>query len=137
MDTESYQHICEAAAEVHKLLGGPGLLETVYESALCHELALRGLRSQRQLPIAVTYKEAEVRDPLFLDILVDNRIIIEVKATRKNYPFYQAQLLTYLRLMQIESGLLINFGLDYIQEGIMQIMNPLKVGIPTPRSFAL
>src|SRR5579863_7981839 len=110
MDSEIYQQIFDAAVEVHKLLGGPGLLETVYESALCHELSLRGLRTKRQLPIPVTYKNSEVRDPLFLDILVDNKVIIEVKATAKIYPFHHAQLLTYLRLSQMESGLLINFG---------------------------
>jgi GxxExxY protein len=127
MDSEIYQQIFDAAVEVHKYLGGPGLLETVYESALCHELSLRGLRTQRQLPIPVTYKNKEVLDPLFLDILVENKMIIEVKATGKTYPFYHAQLLTYLRLAQMESGLLINFGNAEIQEGIFQIVNPLLV----------
>ena len=103
MDSEIYQQIFDSAIEVHKFLGGPGLLETVYESALCHELSLRGLRSQRQLPIPVTYKDKEVRDPLFLDILVENKLIIEVKATGKTYPLHHAQLLTYLRLTQMES----------------------------------
>jgi GxxExxY protein len=124
MNPEIYQQIFDAAIEVHKLLGGPGLLETVYESALCYELSLRGLKSQRQVPIPVTYKNQAVRDPLFLDILVENKMIIEVKATGKTYPFYHAQLLTYLRLAQIESGLLINFGHAEIQEGILQVTNP-------------
>lgn len=127
MDSEIYQQIFDAAVEVHNHLGGPGLLETVYESALCHELSLRGLRTKRQIPIPVTYKNSEVRDPLFLDILVDNKVIIEVKATSKIYPFHHAQLLTYLRLAQIESGLLINFGNTDIREAIFQITNPLLV----------
>lgn len=125
MDSEIYQQIFDSAVEVHKLLGGPGLLETVYESALCHELSLRGLRTRRQLPILVTYKNSEVRDPLFLDILVENKVIVEVKATGKTYPFHHAQLLTYLRLTQMESGLLINFGNTDIREAIFQIVNPL------------
>jgi GxxExxY protein len=125
MQNEVYQKVFDAAVEVHKLLGGPGLLETVYESALCYELSLRGLKSQRQVPIPVTYKNAVVRDPLFLDIFVEDQMIIEVKATGKNYPFYQAQLMTYLRLAQVESGLLINFGHEQLQEGILQVMNPL------------
>jgi GxxExxY protein len=127
MDSEIYQQIFDAAVEVHNHLGGPGLLETVYESALCHELSLRGLRTKRQIPIPVTYKNSEVRDPLFLDILVDNKVIIEVKATGKIYPFHHAQLLTYLRLSQIESGLLINFGNTDIREAIFQITNPLLI----------
>lgn len=124
MEPSIYQHIFDSAVEVHKHLGGPGLLETVYESALCHELSLRGLKSQRQMAIPVTYKNQIVRDPLFLDILVENKVIIEVKATGKTYPFYHAQLLTYLRLAQMESGILINFGNADIQEGIIQILNP-------------
>ncbi len=126
MNDELYRHIFDSAVEVHHLLGGPGLLETVYESALCHELSLRGVRSQRQLPIPVTYKDKEVREPLFLDILVENKVIIEIKATGKNYPSYHAQLLTYLRLTELEAGLLINFGNAHIQEGIFQVKNPKK-----------
>jgi len=123
MDSELNSKIVDAAFEVHRLLGGPGLLETVYESALCHELSLRGVPSQRQLPISVLYKNTEVRDPLFLDILVDNQIIIEVKATGKDYPLYQVQLLTYLRLTGVKSGLLINFGKEHLKDGILHVAN--------------
>jgi len=115
--------IIQAAIEVHQLLGGPGLLENIYESALCHELSLRGLESKRQLPISVMYKNTEVRSPLYLDILVDNQLIVEVKATGKEYPFYQAQLFTYLRLMGIKRGLLINFGKKDVKDGIYRIFN--------------
>ncbi|HNA62118.1 MAG TPA: GxxExxY protein [Rhabdochlamydiaceae bacterium] len=110
--------IKEAAIEVHKQLGGPGLLEGIYESALCHELLLRGLKSQRQLPIPVTYKNVNVREPLFLDILVENTLIIEVKATGRDYPFYHAQLNTYLRLTGVSWGMIINFGKKDVVEGI-------------------
>lgn len=113
--------IVEASLEVHQILGGPGLLESVYEAALSHELQLRGISNQRQLPVPVLYKQKEVRDPLFLDILVDNKVIVEVKATGKDYPLYQAQLLTYLKFTGIKLGILINFGKEQLKEGISYI----------------
>ncbi len=122
------QKIIEAAVEVHQNLGGPGLLESIYESALCHELMLRGIRTLRQKPIPVIYKGVEVREPLFLDILVDNQIIVEVKASEKDIPFYQIQLSTYLRMTGIEKGLLINFGKHYVKDSICHLVNPLQYG---------
>lgn len=121
--------IIEAAVEVHRNLGGPGLMEGIYESALCHELSLRGVQTQRQKPIPVLYKGVPVRDPLFLDILVENKVIIEVKATEKDFPFYQIQLLTYLRMTGMEFGLLINFGKQYLKDGISRIVNNQLIGI--------
>lgn len=81
----SYQ-IIGAAIEVHRTLGGPGLLESIYESALCHELSLQGLKIRSQVPVAVNYKGVKIRDPLLLDILVDDCMIVEVKATEKENP---------------------------------------------------
>ncbi len=124
MDSTLTEKIVEAAVEVHQLLGGPGLLESIYESALCHELGLRGIHTQRQIPIPVIYKSAFVRDPLYLDILVENKLIIEVKATGKDYHIYQIQLATYLRLTKISCGILINFGKEYVKEGISHVLNP-------------
>ncbi len=124
MENKLSSQIYEAALEVHLHLGCPGLLESIYESALCHELTLRGLQSQRQIPIPVMYKNTTVREPLFLDILVENKLIIEVKATGKDFPFYQAQLLSHLRLANIPFGMLINFGKENIREGISHIVNP-------------
>jgi len=121
MANDLAQQIIDAAIEVHRQLGGPGLLETIYESALCHELALKGIQTQRQLPIPVTYKSTVVREPLFLDILVENQAIIEVKATGKDYPFYHAQLYTHLRLAGKKWGLLINFGKARVSEGICRV----------------
>jgi GxxExxY protein len=123
MEKKLSDQIIEAALEVHRLLKGPGLLETVYETALCHELSLRGIPNQRQIPIPVTYKNCQVREPLFLDILVENKVIIEVKATGKDYPIYQTQLLTYLRLASIKFGLLINFGKEDLKDGIYPVLN--------------
>jgi GxxExxY protein len=123
MEHELEEKIIQAATEVHQSLGGPGLLETVYESALCHELSLRGIQNQRQLPIPVFYKSKKVRDPLFLDILVEDKLIIEVKATGKDYPIYYAQLFTHLRLTGIKTGLIINFGKEQIKNGILRMIN--------------
>jgi GxxExxY protein len=76
--------IIGAAIEVHRVLGGPGLLESIYEAALCHELALRQLTFQRQVPVVVRYKGVAIRDPLYLDLLVEEKIIVEVKATEQD-----------------------------------------------------
>jgi GxxExxY protein len=123
MNNELLDKIIAAAHEVHRQLGGPGLLETVYEAALSHELSLRGLVHQRQLPIPVIYKNKPIREPLFLDILVEDKIIVEIKANEKEYPYYRAQLSTHLRLMSIKHGLLINFGRENLKDGICQIIN--------------
>ena len=117
--------IIGAAIEVHQLFGGPGLLESIYESALCHELALRGLQIQRQLSVPVRYKNTIVQEPLCLDILVENKVIIEVKATEKAHAIHHAQLLTYLRLTGIKLGLLINFGQVSVKDGIHRVVNGL------------
>ncbi|NGX47236.1 MAG: hypothetical protein K1000chlam3_00609 [Chlamydiae bacterium] len=123
MEETLYQQIHDAAVEVHHSLGGPGLLESIYESALSHELSLRKISNQRQLPIPVIYKNISVRDPLYLDILVEDSVIIEVKATGKDYPYYHAQLSTYLRLANIPFGLIINFGKADVKEGIYRMVN--------------
>jgi len=123
MEKELADQIIASAQEVHKLLGGPGLLESVYESALCHELSLRVIKTQRQVPIPVLYKGAFVRDPLYLDILVEDQAILEIKATERDYPFFQIQLSTYLRLTGVKSGMLINFGKQYLKDGICRLNN--------------
>jgi len=115
--------IIGAAMEVHRALGGPGLLESIYESALCHELLLQKLNIQSQVPIEVCYKDVKIRDPLILDILVENQVIIEVKATEKENPIHEVQLLTYLRLTGLRLGLVINFGSRYIKEGIKRVIS--------------
>ena len=123
LDNSLSYKIIGAAIEVHRTLGGPGLLESIYESALCHELSLQGLRTQTQVPIDVNYKGVKIRDPLFLDILVKDKIIVEVKATEKDNPIHQVQLLTYLRLTGLRLGLLINFGSRHLKDGISRVIN--------------
>jgi GxxExxY protein len=121
-DELSYK-IIGAAIEVHRTLGGPGLLENIYESALYHELTLQGFKVQSQVPVEVRYKGFIVRDPLVLDLLVENRIIIEVKATEKENPIHAVQLLTYLRLTGLHLGLVINFGNKQVRDGIKRMIN--------------
>lgn len=125
MENEISHKIIGAAIEVHKILGGPGLLEGVYESCLCHELALRGLKTERQLAVPVIYKNSVVREPLYIDILVEGIVIVEVKATEKLHPIYEVQLLTYLRLTGRKLGLLVNFGQQYVKDGITRVVNDL------------
>ena len=115
--------ILDAAIEVHQVLGGPGLLEAVYEEALTHELKLRDIGVERQVPVPIVYKGHSLKNPLFLDLFVSKQIIIEVKSVEKLNPVFKAQLLTYLRLMNIPLGLIINFGEKYIKNGFHRVVN--------------
>lgn len=117
--------IIRAAIEVHRVLGGPGLLEGVYEESLCYELRLQGSDVQRQIKVPVLYKGREVKAPLILDLLVDRKVLVEVKAVEKYNPLHQSQLLTYLRLTGIKLGLVINFGEKRVAEGIHRVVNGL------------
>jgi len=111
--------VIDAAIEVHRVLGGPGLLESIYEDALAYELELRNIPFKRQLPVPVLYKGVPVRDALRLDLLVDDRVIVEVKATK----VHPAQVLTYLRLSQRKLGLVLNFGQSLLRDGISRVVN--------------
>jgi len=125
MENELSYKIIGAAIEVQRTLGGPGMLENIYEEALCHELALRGLKYERQLPVKVVYKGVTISDPLYVDILVESKVIIEVKATEKHHPVYETQVLTYLRLTGKKLGLVINFGNPCVGDGISRVVNGL------------
>ncbi|MFB5608482.1 MAG: GxxExxY protein [Candidatus Nitrosomaritimum yanchengensis] len=124
-ENELSYDIIGSAIEVHQTLGGPGLLESIYESSLYHELKLRGFEVQKQVIVPVKYKNTVVRDPLCLDILVDKKVIIEVKATERDHAIHQSQLLTYLRLTGIKLGLLINFGQNCVKDGVHRVVNGL------------
>jgi GxxExxY protein len=117
--------IIAAAIEVHKTLGGPGLLESIYEDALAYELELRKISFQRQLAVPVLYKGVPVRDALRLDLLVEDLVIVEVKATEKILEVHSAQILTYLRLTHRKLGLVLNFGQPLLRDGIPRIVNDL------------
>ena len=119
------KQIVLSAIEVHRTLGGPGLLESVYEEALVWELSARGLTVQRQLAVPIKYKSANLATPLKLDIMVGNLVIVEVKAVEKYNAIYEAQALTYLRLMNLKLALVINFGEKLVKDGIHRIVNGL------------
>jgi GxxExxY protein len=111
-----------AAIEVHRLIG-PGLLESVYEVALCTELRLRGITVDRQISIPVNYKGEVLDCYMKLDLLVEQSIIVEVKSVDKLIPVHRAQLLTYLRLQDLWLGLLINFNVELLRDGVRRVLN--------------
>jgi GxxExxY protein len=119
------EQILDAAIEVHRTLGGPGLLESLYEDALFYELRLRNIPALSQVQIPVTYKNFKLRDSMRLDILVDHKVIIEVKATETVLAVHKAQVLTYLRLTNLKLGLVINFGQGRLIDGWSRVVNNL------------
>ena len=110
-----------AAIEVHKLLG-PGLLESVYEACLCRELAERGIAFARQAQLPVEYKGAQVDAGLRVDVLVEDKIVVEIKSVQSLLPVHKAQLLTYLKLTGKTVGLLLNFNVRKMTEGIKRMV---------------
>lgn len=121
-DNQLSYHIRGAIFEVYNTLG-PGLLETVYEEALCFELHQRGLKIERQLEVPIRYKEASLSTPLRLDIIVEDQIIIELKSVKELLDVHYKQLLTYLRLMNKSLGILVNFNTDDISSSIRRVIN--------------
>ena len=117
--------IIDAAIEVHKVLGGPGSLESVCEDALFQELEWRGLQVKSQIYVPIKYKTVVLRKQLRLDLLVEDRIIIEVKATEINHSVHTAQVLTYLRLTNLKLGLVVNFGQERLIDGLDRVVNGL------------
>ena len=114
---ELTEQIIGAAIDVHRELG-PGLLESVYEECLCVELKLRNLSFTRHVPLPVTYKGAKLDCGYRIDLIVQNTVLLELKCVEKLIPIHEAQLLTYLRLSNIKVGLLINFNVPILKEGI-------------------
>ncbi len=124
-ENEISRHVYGAAIEVHKVLGGPGLLESIYEESLAYELTLRGLKVERQKRVPVNYKGHKIKEPLRLDLLVVDKVIVDTKATEKNIPIYGVQVLTYLRLTGLRLGMVVNFGYPLVTKGIQRIVNGL------------
>ena len=114
-----------AAIEVHHVLG-PGLLESVYEQALCHELHLRSLDFKRQQSVPILYKGFKLATDLRLDLLVEEKIIVDLKAKEQLSPIDKPQLLTYLRLTDLRLGLIINFHSATLKSGIVRVVNNLN-----------
>ncbi len=117
--------IIGAAINVHRELGGPGLLESVYEEALADELTRRGLSVSRQKSVAIVYKGRTLGQVLRLDMIVNDKVIVECKATDKHHRIFDAQALTYLRMRQLRLALIINFGAGQVRHGIRRIVNAL------------
>ncbi len=130
--------ILDAAFRVHTN-SGPGLLETVYEVVLAHELRKQGLKVQRQVPIRICYDELVFDEGFRADLLVEDKVIVELKSVEQLAPVHCKQVLTQLRLSQRRLGLLINFGEVRLKNGIERIVNGLPEEAPTgfgPKLFA-
>ncbi len=116
--------VVDAAMKVHTVLG-PGLLESAYEGCLAHELRKRGHRVDSQVVLPVHYDGAQIDAGYRLDLLVDNAVVVELKAVSEIAPIHQAQLLTYLKLSGKKIGLLINFNVLHLRDGIKRLVNNL------------
>ena len=117
--------IIGSAIEVHRALG-PGLLESAYEACLAHELFQRGLAVERQKHLPITYKTVELDAAYRLDLLVERRVVVELKAVEQVYPIHKTQLLTYLKLSGLKLGLLINFNVKVLKDGIDRVIYDKK-----------
>jgi GxxExxY protein len=119
------REVVDAALKIHRALG-PGLFESVYERVLVHELRTRGLAVLQQQPVPVVYEDMRIDDAFRADLIVEGLIIVEIKSVEELAPVHKKQLLTYLRLADLRLGLLINFNVAYIKNGIVRIANGLE-----------
>jgi len=116
--------IIGAAMEVHRELG-PGLLESAHEDCFCYELSLRGLRFQRQVPLPLVYKGLQLDQGYRLDVVVEGKLIVEIKAVERLLPIHEAQAITYLKLTGLNTALLINFNAAVLKHGIRRLSRKL------------
>jgi GxxExxY protein len=122
MEFEDLSHrVIGCALEVHRALG-PGLLESTYEQCLAYELSQAGIPFKLQHPIPVTYKGILLDCGYRVDVLVDDRLILELKSVDKLLPIYEAQLLTYMKLARVSLGLLMNFNVITLKEGLKRMV---------------
>jgi GxxExxY protein len=124
-ENEISEKIIGAAIEVHRILG-PGLLESVYEQALCHELHLRAINFTRQQSVPIPYKGIRLGTDLRLDLLVEDKVIVDLKAKEELSKIDKPKLLTYLRLSEKRLGLIINFHVELLRDGIYRVVNKLE-----------
>jgi GxxExxY protein len=120
MESKLTENIIGAAIEVHDYWG-PGLVESIYELSLAHELKLRGMRVSKQVPFNLKYKDLHLRDDYRVDLIVEDKIVIELKSINDLAPIHYAQLMTYLKLTKCPLGLLINFNVVKLRDGIKRI----------------
>jgi GxxExxY protein len=126
------ERIIGAAIEVHRHLG-PGLLETAYDECLCYELSQQGIRFQRQVPLPIRYKGVKLDCNYKLDLLVEDIVVVEIKAIETLLPVHSAQLLTYLKSSGKHVGLLINFNVTMLTKGLKRMVNHyIEPGPPQP-----
>ncbi len=116
--------VVDAAIAVHRELG-PGLLETVYEKVLLHELRQRGLQAERQIPVPIEFRGIRLDEGFRADIIVEEKVILEIKSVEKFNNAHKKQLLTYLRLTGMKLGYLLNFGQALMKDGIIRTVNGL------------
>jgi GxxExxY protein len=121
MESDLTEQIIGAAIEVHKHWG-PGLYEEIYERSICHELRLRNVAFEKQVLLPLVYKGDRVGDDLRLDLIVQSKVVVELKAIRELEPIHEAQLLTYMKLTGCRVGLLINFNVPVLTKGIKRMV---------------
>ena len=121
IDEQAAHQVIGAAIDVHRSLG-PGLLESAYEKCLCHELSLRGLNFHRQQPVPVVYKDVKLACGFRIDILVEGNVVVELKSIEAFAPIHEAIVLTYLRMSGVRLGLLINFNVRVLKDGIRRFI---------------
>jgi GxxExxY protein len=119
LEADLTSNIIAAAIDVHRELG-PGLLESAYQASLCHELALRGIPFRSQVELPVEYKGVRLDCGYRIDLVVDNRVLVELKSVERFVAVHEAQLITYLRLSRLHVGLLINFNVPALRRGILR-----------------
>jgi GxxExxY protein len=124
-ENEIAKHIVDAAFKIHTTLG-PGLFESVYEAVMAQELARRGLHFIRQQAVPVVWENMHLEAGFRADLIVENKVIVEIKSIEAIAPVHRKQLLTYLRLANKRLGILINFDVDLIKDGIARVVNGLQ-----------
>jgi GxxExxY protein len=129
-ENEIAQQIVDAAYKIH-YTHGPGLLESAYQAMLVYELHKRGLRIEAEKPVPVIYESVQLEIGFRADLMVEDKVIVELKSVEQIAPVHKKQLLTYLRLADKRLGLLINFGAPLIKDGITRIANHLEEAPPT------
>ncbi|MBI2428476.1 MAG: GxxExxY protein [Ignavibacteriales bacterium] len=132
MESKAFEPIDERTEQLAKIvidcafkvfiILGPGLLESVYETCLCHELAKRGINFKRQVSIPIVYDNIKLDEGLRIDILVEDTLVVELKAVEAMNPVFQSQLITYLKLTKKRLGLLINFNVPNFKKGVKRII---------------
>ena len=123
-ENEIAKHIVDAAFKIHTTLG-PGLLESVHEAVMAQELARRGLHSERQQALPVVWDNVHLEAGFRVDLIVEDKVIVEIKSVEAIAPVHRKQLLTYLRLANKRLGMVINFDVDLIRDGIARVVNGL------------